>query len=88
MSRRKSKEKTFDTVYLMTLALSSIIFPVMITRNVDVMSGTISWAILTFLTLDFYLRTTRHSYIKKRKLKQRLADKELLKNIKDYRNAL
>lgn len=84
MARRKNKVKTFDTVYLMLLMLSSIVFPVLLSREVDIMTGIVAWMVLSFLTLDYYFRTTSKNRIKRKKLKQKIADQQLLQDVKKY----
>lgn len=84
MARRKNKVKTFDTVYLMLLMLSSIVFPVLLSREVDIMTGIVAWMVSSFLTLDYYFRTTSKNRIKRKKLKQKIADQQLLQDVKKY----
>lgn len=82
MTNKSSKKDTFDAVYLMMLALSVFIWPVIIYRTVDEMSSLVAFIVLIFLTADFYFRHKTQERKRQRYLALKKEEKELLAEIR------
>ena len=69
----------------MMLVLASFIIPVILYRNIDATSAIISWIVISFLALDFYIRHKIQENKRKRYIALKKEEKAILDDFRTTR---
>ena len=88
MPSNRPDSKTFEAIYLMTLAMASFVIPVTLYRYVDFTTAAISWVVITFLILDFYLRHKIREIKRKRYVALKKEEKAIVADFRANKKTL